>query len=110
MQSFAKSHATISVPYIGYIAGIDDGILTVGGVAAARRMYLFNAVTMAIESINHSLDSGHYLIMNLDASKTYLVLAVDSRKEYEPFAWDAVSPSTNLTLIEQQALWQSFQT
>ncbi|WIF21954.1 hypothetical protein [Shewanella phage vB_SbaS_Y11] len=33
----------------------------------------------------------------------------DYKREYEPFAWDYVKPANDLTVTEQLALWQSWQ-
>lgn len=94
----------------GYIAGTNDGIVTVAGKPASRKIWLFNANTMAVEQVVTSLQNGHYLFMGLDASKKYLVMVRDYKKEYEPFVWDDVTAADDLTIDEQQALWASFQT
>lgn len=95
---------------LGYIAGSGDGIVTVKGQAAQRNIWLLNAQTLAVEQIKTSLPNGHYIFMGLDRSKEYLVMVRDYKKEYEPFVWDYVKPADDLTITEQQALWQSWQT
>ena len=95
---------------LGYIAGTGDGIVTVAGQPSRRDIWLLNTKTMAIEKITASLANGHYIFTNIDVNKEYLVLVRDYKKEYEPFAWDYVKPADDLTVIEQQALWQSWQT
>lgn len=94
----------------GYIAGSGDGIVTVKGAPASRKIWLLDANTMAVEKIIASLQNGHYIFMDLDPDKHYLVMARDYKKEYEPFVWDYVQPADDLTIDEQQALWQSWQT
>ncbi len=93
-----------------YIAGTDNGILTVAGKPAARAVYLLNSITLAVLQVCKSTPSGHYIFAGLDASKDYLVIARDYKKEFEPFSWDYVKPGDDLTVAEQQALWVSWQT
>ncbi len=95
---------------LGYIAGAGDGIVTVQGKPDMREIWLLDAQTMEVEQIVTSLKNGHYLFMGLDPAKEYLVMARDYKKEYEPFVWDYVKPADDLTIVEQQALWQSWQT
>lgn len=94
----------------GYIAGANDGIVTVQGKPASRDIWLLNAQTLAVEQLVTSLSSGHYLLMDLNPDQRYLVMARDYKKEFEPFAWDWVKPADDLTSAEQQALWQAWQT
>ena len=110
MQVFAKVYTSLSLTHSGYIAGSGDGIVTVTGKPASRKIWLLNAKTMAVEQVVTSLSNGHYLFMGLDPAKEYLVMARDYKKEYEPFVWDYVKPADDLTIDEQQALWQSWQT
>lgn len=100
----------IGTSHIGYIAGAGDGIVTVQGKPAKRDIWLLNAQTMAVEQVVTSLKNGHYLFIGLDPAKEYLVMARDYKKEYEPFVWDYVKPADDLTVAEQQAAWQSWQT
>ena len=93
-----------------YIAGSGDGIVTVQGKPEARKIWLLDAQTLAIVQVVTSLPNGHYLFMGLDPDREYLVMARDYRKEFEPFVWDDVKPADDLTIAEQQALWQSWQT
>ena len=93
-----------------YIAGSGDGIVKVLNQPASRKIWLLNAQTMDVEQVAASLSNGHYLFMNLDPDKEYLVMVRDYKKELEPFAWDYVKPADDLTVDEQQALWASFQT
>lgn len=97
------------VRYNGYIAGTGDGIVTVQGKPASRKIWLLNAQTMAIEQAVTSLKNGHYLFIGLDPAKEYLVMVRDYKRELEPFAWDYVKPANDLTIAEQLALWQAWQ-
>lgn len=93
----------------GYIAGSADGIVTVQGKPASRKIWLLDARSMAIEQVVTSLANGHYMFLGLDTTKEYLVMVRDHKKEYEPFCWDYVAPADDLTIAEQMAMWQSFQ-
>lgn len=110
MQVLAKVYTSLSLANSGYIAGTGDGIVTVKGQSASRKIWLLDAKTMQVEQTVTSLQNGHYLFMGLDPAKEYLVMARDYNKEYEPFAWDYVKPADDLTIAEQQALWASWQT
>ena len=110
MQILAKTHTLLSLAHSGYIAGSSDGIVTVQGKPASRKIWLLDAATLAVEQIVTSLKNGHYMFLGLDPAKEYLVMARDYKKEYEPFVWDYVKPADDLTIAEQQALWQSWQT
>lgn len=93
----------------GYIAGTQDGIVAVGGVSSARQVIVLNADTLSIVQKTYSLKNGHYLIPSLDPNQQYLIMARDYKKEYEPAVWDYVTPATDLTVAEQQELWESWQ-
>lgn len=93
----------------GYIAGANDGIVTVQGEPASRKIWLINAETMVVEQVASSLNNGHYIFMNLTLNIEYLVMVRDYKKEFEPFVWDYVKPANDLTIAEQQAIWQTWQ-
>lgn len=93
----------------GYIAGSGDGIVTVLGKPASRKIWLLNAQTMAIEQVVTSLNNGHYLFLGLDPDKRYLVMARDYKGEFEPFVWDQVKPMGDKIIAELQAMWAGFQ-
>lgn len=109
MQVLAKTYTSLSLAHSGYIAGGGDGIVTVQGNPASRKIWLLDAKTMLVEQAATSLKSGHYLFMGLDPAKEYLVMVRDYKRELEPFAWDYVKPADDLTVAEQQALWQTWQ-
>lgn len=109
MQILAKTYTSLSLTHIGYIAGSDDGIVTVQGKPSSRKIWLLDAKTMAVEQVVMSLQNGHYMFLGLNPNKEHLVMVRDYKKEFEPFAWDYVKPATDLTVAEQQALWQTWQ-
>lgn len=94
----------------GYVAGTTDGIVTRGGVPSALEIIIMNATDLQVIQRTQSLKMGNYLIMGLDPSKRYLIMARDHDGEYEPFCWDWVAPMSDKTAIEQMELWQSWQT
>lgn len=106
----AKVYAQLSLPHSGYIAGSGDGIVTVQGKPASRKIWLLDAKTMTVEQVVTSLNNGHYMFLGLDPAKKYLVMVRDYKKEYEPFVWDDVTPADDLTIDEQMALQASWQT
>lgn len=110
MELFAKVYTPLSLTYAGYIAGADDGIVTVAGKPSARKIWLLDAQTMLVQQVVLSLKNGHYILLGLEPNKEYLVMVRDYKKEFEPFAWDYVKPATDLTITQQQALWQTWQT
>lgn len=93
-----------------YIAGRDDGVVTAGGQVESRMIYVFDATTLHLIQATNSLKNGHYLITGLDENKQYLIMCRDYKKEYEPVCFDYVTPATDLTIAEQQELWESWQT
>lgn len=109
MEVFAKTYTSLSLTHSGYIAGTADGIVTVKGQPASRKIWLLDAQSLAVEQVITSLKNGHYLFMGLGPDKRYLVMVRDYKKEFEPFAWDYVKPADDLTIAEQQALWQTWQ-
>lgn len=108
--TYMSNSVSLSLLNKGYIAGSGDGIVTVTGSPASRKIWLLNAQTMVVEKTITSLKNGHYLFMGLDTDKRYLAMVRDHKKEFEPFAWDYVKPADDLTIDEQQALWALWQT
>ncbi len=96
--------------HTGYIAGAEDGIVTVNVKPASRKVYLLDAFTLKLLRVCPSLDNGRYMFTGLDPNKEYLVMCRDYNKDYEPFCYDYIKPSTNLTVVEQMELWQSWLT
>ena len=94
----------------GYIAGTGDGIVTVRGKAAKREVLLMDANSRDYQFVGRvwSMENGHYMFTDLDPGKEYLVMARDYNKEYEPFAYDYVTPATDITPDEQHALRESW--
>lgn len=109
MQVLAKVYTSLSLAHNGYIAGTNDGIVTVAGKPASRKIWLLNAQTLVVEQVITSLKDGHYLFLGIVTDKEYLVMVRDYKKEFEPFAWDYVTPANDLTVTQQQELWASWQ-
>ena len=93
----------------GYIAGANDGIVTVRGLPSSRKIWLLDAKTMAVNQVISSLNNGHYIFFGLNPDKEYVVMVRDYKRELEPFAWDYVKPLDDITLEGQKSLWQSWQ-
>lgn len=110
MDVLVNNYASIVLAKSSYIAGGGDGIVTVAGKPASRRVWLLNAQTLAIEAVQWSLSNGHYMFLGLNPDKHYLVIVRDYKKECEPFVWDNVIPADDLTIDEQMALQASWQT
>lgn len=104
-----KTYIDLAFSTNGYIAGSDDGIVTVMGSPASRHIYLLDADDMQLLTRTTSLPNGHYIFMGLDSDIEYIVMVRDYKKELEPFCWDYVKPANDLTLGQQQALWASWQ-
>lgn len=94
---------------MGCIVGTQDGIVTVGGEPASRQICVLDAKTLTWLQTTTSTKDGNYLIMGLDPTKKYLLMARDYKQEYEPCCWDYVTPKDDKTLDEQMELWQSWQ-
>lgn len=94
----------------GYIAGTADGVVTVNGVVAKRDITLLDVIDLSVIRRSQSLSNGHYLLNGLDPNQKYMVIARDYNREYEPAVWDYVTPATDLTIAQQQELWQTWQT
>lgn len=77
----------------GLIAGRGDGILTVGGEPAERRILLFDRDTFKLVRSVWSNPNGTYLFDRINPDREYLVLAIDHKKQYEPVAYDFVRPA-----------------
>lgn len=108
MQLLPKDYISLSLAHSGYVAGANDGIVTVQGKPAARKIWLLDAQSLAVEQVVTSRSNGHYLFMGLNPDNRYLVMVRDYKKEYEPFVWDHVEPATDKTIAEQMAMWQGF--
>ena len=110
MEILVGAYIDTSSNSLGYIAGSGDGIVTVMGKPASRKVYLLDTGSLTVVQVVASLKTGNYMFLNLDTTREYLVMARDHKKEFEPFAWDYVKPADDLTIAEQQALWASWQT
>lgn len=98
------SPVILALTNTNYIAGSSDGIVTVQGRPASREISLLDAVTLAVLKETTSRADGHYVFVNLDADREYLVMVRDYKKEFEPFAWDYVKPATDLDTDKLKAV------
>lgn len=98
----------ITPHYPGFFAGRDEGIVSAGGKAARKPVVVMDAVTLYVLASGWSLPSGHYLLRNIPPGRACLLIARDTQRGYEPFAYDWITPSTALSGDEQAALWQSW--
>ena len=80
------------------------------GSPTIRDITVLDAMDLSVVTRSQSFSNGRYLLNGLDPTKQYMVMARDYNKEYEPAVWDYVTPATDLTLQQQQELWQSWQT
>ena len=110
MDIAANVYTELRLIYTGYIAGSGTGIVTVNSTPASRHIHLLDASSFAYLRHTVSLPNGHYIFNGLDENMQYLVICRDHNKEFEPAAWDYVTPATDLTFEQQQELWQSWQT
>lgn len=97
MQFLGFKSRSVSSPHHqygghGYIAGEADGIVTVKGAPAARRIYLFARPQMVCVADQWSKDDGSYQFDRLDQNAEFLLVAVDYKKQYEPVSYDFVKP------------------
>lgn len=79
----------------GYIAGEAEGIVTVNGQPASRRIYLFARPKMEIVADTWSKDDGSYRFDHLKEDEEYLMVATDYKKQYEPVSYDFIKPYVN---------------
>lgn len=115
MQVLAKTYTSLSLTHSGYIAGSGDGIVTVQGKPASRKIWLLDAVTMEVEQVVTSFKNGHYMFLGLDPSKRYMMIVRDFEPDGikwtgEAAVWDYIEPMSDKTLEAQEALWASWQT
>lgn len=99
-------------PMAGYIAGSGDGLFTLNGTPSVGEILCMDLMDKSYKWIyrGSSFKNGHWLVNELDPNRKYLVMGRDYNKEYEPVVFDYVTPATDLTISEQQELWQSWQT
>lgn len=98
------SPVVLALTNTNYIAGIGNGIVTVDGMPASRDISLLDAVTLGVIKKTTSRSDGHYVFLNLELDREYLVMVRDYKKEFEPFAWDYVSPATDLDADKLKAI------
>lgn len=77
----------------GYIAGEGEGIVTVNGRPASRRVIAF-APKYNFKPVRSTWSNpdGTYRLANLDIQSELIVMAIDHEGLYEPVAYDGIKP------------------
>lgn len=96
----------IEPPFGGYVAGTGAGIASIDGQGTIALVIAFEALTLQVVQSTWSLGNGHYLLRGLDPNGRYMIVGRDPSQNYEPAAYDNVRPANDLSLTEQEALWQ----
>ena len=76
----------------GYIAGEAEGIVSVGGQSAERKILLFERQTFKVIRSQWSKPNGTYRFDYLNPNKEFLMVALDHKKQYEPVSYDFIKP------------------
>lgn len=76
----------------GYIAGEAEGIVSVGGQPAERKILLFERQTFRVIRSQWSKPDGTYRFDFLNTEKEFLMVALDHKKQYEPVCYDFIKP------------------
>lgn len=76
----------------GYIAGEAEGIVTVGGQPAERKILLFERRNFKVIRTQWSKHNGSYRFDHLNPNKEFLMVALDHKKQYEPVSYDFIKP------------------
>lgn len=76
----------------GYIAGEAEGIVSVGGQPAERKILLFERQVFKVIRTQWSKPDGTYRFDFLNPEKEFLMVALDHKKQYEPVSYDFIKP------------------
>ena len=76
----------------GYIAGEAEGIVSVGGQPAERKILLFERPNFKVIRTQWSKPDGTYRFDFLNPEKEFLMVALDHKKQYEPVSYDFIKP------------------
>ena len=76
----------------GYIAGEAEGIVSVGGQPAERKILLFERQAFKVIRSQWSKPDGTYRFDCLNPNKEFLMVALDHKKQYEPVSYDFIKP------------------
>lgn len=94
----------------GFIVGCNDNIVTKNNKPSIQLVYLYDSVTLNIVFKSASNSNGSYMFLNVDPSKKYLLMVRDYNGNNQPYAWDEVVPSTNISIPNQELLWNQLKT
>lgn len=78
-----------------YIAGDAEGIVSVGGQPAERKILLFERQYFKVIRSQWSKPDGTYRFDFLNPDKEFLMVALDHKKQYEPVSYDFIKPFVN---------------
>ena len=66
--------------------------VSVNGVPAARKILCFEQSSLQLVRSTWSDENGNYRIPSLNTERAYMVVAVDHKGEYDPVAYDRITP------------------
>lgn len=78
-----------------YIAGDAEGIVSVGGQPAERKILIFERQYFKVIRSQWSKPDGTYRFDFLNPDKEFLMVALDHKKQYEPVSYDFIKPFVN---------------
>ena len=80
----------------GFIAGESPGLVTVAGIPAKRQIFLYlrlpNELPKLMDVVWSNTD-GTYKFDMLNRELKFMLIAVDYQQQYEPIAWDYITPA-----------------
>lgn len=80
----------------GYFAGEGSGIVTVAGVPARRRIFVYDEQTMLCVRDVYSREDGTYRVDNLDETRTYILMGYDNLRQYNKIdGWAGMKPKVD---------------
>ncbi|MDO4434839.1 MAG: hypothetical protein Q4B71_00290 [Cardiobacteriaceae bacterium] len=87
----------------GYFAGMGDGLVTVAGRVASRPVWVISPRYRKVVAATWSRPDGRYYLGGLNPHERYLVMVRDHHADYAPYAWDNLTPASDLSPLEQSA-------
>lgn len=88
-----RSASPVAPARNGYIAGTGAGIVTVGGVAASRKIHVYDVATGILLATTASASDGTYRVDGLDPARKVRVIAVDRDFIYNAVIRDSIKPA-----------------
>ena len=78
----------------GFLAGVDPGIVTVAGVPAVARVFVYDKTTHQRVAVTLSDANGEWRVEFLDRNKRYYVVAFDASLQFNAVIRDNITPAT----------------